>query len=77
MVNIAKKHQIIIIATYPNHEGSVRNIALKEMTLSRANTVLSYFKTIYTSELNLEKHPTYTLGTAEPPSENMTLTNFM
>ena len=77
LVNIAKKHQIIIIATYPNHEGSVRNIALKEMTLSRANTVLSYFKTIYTSELNLEKHPTYTLGTAEPPSENMTLTNFM
>jgi hypothetical protein len=77
MINIAKKHQIIIIATYPSHEGSVRNIALKEMTLSRANTVLSYFKTIYTSELNLEKHPTCTLGTAEPPSENMTLTSFM
>jgi RecA/RadA recombinase len=77
LVQIAKKHQIIIVATYPNHEGSVRNIALKEMTLSKANTVLSYFKSPYTSELNLEKHPTYTLGTAEPPSENMTLTSFM
>ncbi|MGD6852568.1 MAG: hypothetical protein ACQCN6_10965 [Candidatus Bathyarchaeia archaeon] len=77
LVYLAKKHQIIIVATYPNHEGSVRNIALKEMTLSRANTVLSYFKAPYTAELNLEKHPTYMLGTAEPPSENMTLTTFM
>ncbi len=77
LVNLARKHQIIVVATYPSHEGSIRNIALKEMTLSRANTVLSYFKTPYTAELNLEKHPTYMLGTAEPPSENMTLTSFM
>lgn len=73
---LAEKHQIIIVATYPSHEGSIRNIALKEMTLSRANTVLSYFKSPYTQELNLEKHPTYMLGTAEPPSANMTLANF-
>jgi predicted ATP-dependent serine protease len=77
LVHLAKKHQIIIIATYPSHEGSIRNIALKEMTLSKANTVLSYFKAPYTAELNLEKHPTYMLGTAEPPSENMSLTSFM
>lgn len=76
LVYLAKKHQIIIVATYPSHEGSIRNIALKEMTLSKANTVLSYYKTTYTAELNLEKHPTYMLGTAEPPSENMTLTRF-
>jgi predicted ATP-dependent serine protease len=73
---LAEKHQIIIIATYPSHEGSIRNIALKEMTLSKANTVLSYFKSPYTQELNLEKHPTYILGTTEPPSENIALTNF-
>jgi RecA/RadA recombinase len=73
---LAKKHQIIVVATYPNQEGSIRNIALKEMTLSRASTVLSYFKSPYTAELNLEKHPTYMLGTAEPPTENMTLTSF-
>jgi predicted ATP-dependent serine protease len=76
LVNFAKKHQIIVVATYPAHEGSVRNIALKEMTLSKADTVLSYYKSAYTAELNLEKHPTYMLGTAEPPSENMTLTSF-
>jgi predicted ATP-dependent serine protease len=77
LVQLAKKHQIIIIATYPSYEGSIRNIALKEMTLSKANTVLSYFKAPYTAELNLEKHPTYMLGTAEPPSETMLLTSFM
>ncbi len=77
LVYLAEKHQIIVVATYPSHEGSIRNIALKEMTLSKANTVLSYFKAPYTAELNLEKHPSYTLGTAEPPSENMSLTNFM
>jgi hypothetical protein len=77
LVQIARKHQIVVVATYPTHIGSIRNIALKEMTLSKANTVLSYYKSPYTAELNLEKHPTYMLGTAEPPSENMTLTNFM
>ncbi len=76
LAHLARKHGIIVVATYPSHEGSIRNIALKEMTLSQANTVLSYFKSPYTAELNLEKHPTYMLGTAEPPSENMTLTNF-
>ncbi len=77
LVTIAKKYQIIVIATYPTYEGSIRNIALKEMTLGKANTVLSYFKAPYTAELNLEKHPTYMLGTAEPPSENMSLTSFI
>jgi predicted ATP-dependent serine protease len=77
LVHLARKHQTIIIATYQSHEGSIRNIALKEMTLSKANTVLSYYKAPYTAELNLEKHPTYILGTAEPPSENMSLASFM
>ncbi len=76
LVNLAQKHQIVVVATYPSHEGSIRNIALKQMTLSKANTVLAYNKLPYTAELNLEKHPTYMLGTAEPPSENLTLTAF-
>ncbi len=76
LANLALKHQIIVIATYPSHEGSARNIALKEMTLSKADTVLSYYKSPYTAELNLEKHPTYMLGTVEPPTENMSLTAF-
>jgi len=77
LVHLAEKHGIIVVATYPSHEGSIRNVALKELTLCKANTVLSYFKAPYYAELNLEKHPTYMLGTAEPPSENLTLTSFM
>jgi len=75
--NLAKTHQIIVVATHLPHEDNMRNAALREITSAKATTVLSYFKTPYTQELNLEKHPTYILGTAEPPSENMTLTSFM
>jgi predicted ATP-dependent serine protease len=75
--NLAKKYEIIIIATCPSHEGNIRNLTLKEMTLNKANTVISYYKTAYTAELNLEKHSTYMLGTAEPPSKNIDLTSFM
>jgi predicted ATP-dependent serine protease len=74
---LAKKHQIIVVATHLPHEDNIRNATLREITSTKATTVLSYFKTPYTQELNLEKHPTYILGTAEPPSENMTLTSFM
>ncbi|MCL2359544.1 hypothetical protein [Candidatus Bathycorpusculum sp.] len=76
LVSFAKKNQIIIIATYPSHENNIRNTTLKEITQNKTNTILSYYKTPYSAELNLEKHPTYLLGTAEPPSENMTLASF-
>ncbi|MDR0372918.1 MAG: hypothetical protein LBI79_05105 [Nitrososphaerota archaeon] len=76
LASFAKKNQIIVVVTYPIHKYNRRNDGLKEMTLNKASTVLSYYKTPYTAELNLEKHPTYILGTAEPPSENMTLTSF-
>ena len=47
------------------------------MTYARANIVLSFSKTKYTREVALEKHPFFVLGTAELPSENLTLTDFM
>ncbi len=75
--NFAKKHQIIVIATYLPYESSKRNSHLEEMTLARASTVLSFVKTTYTREVTLEKHPCFVLGTAELPSENATLTDFM
>jgi len=76
LISFAKKNQIIVLATQPNHENNIKNTALKEITQRKANTILSYYKTPYTAELNLEKHPTYILGTAESPSENLTLTSF-
>jgi hypothetical protein len=75
--SFAKKHQIIVIATYLPYHDSRRNGLLQEITCARANTVLSFSKTTYTREVTLEKHPYFVLGTAELPSENLTLTDFM
>jgi len=75
--NFAKKHQIVIVATYLPYSESHRNILLQEITCARASTVLSFTKTTYTREVTLEKHPSFVLGTAELPSENLTLTDFM
>lgn len=75
--SFAKKHQIIIIATYLPYSGNERNRLFQDMTCSKANTVLSFSKTPYTREVSLEKHPFFVLGTAEMPSENLTLNDFM
>jgi hypothetical protein len=73
----AKKHQIIVIATYLPYENTKRSTLLQDMTFTKANTVLCFTKTKYTREVALEKHPEYVLGVAELPSENLTLTDFM
>jgi hypothetical protein len=73
----AKKHQIIIIATYLPYSNNRRSNNLQEITCTKANIVLSLTKTIYTREIALEKHPRFVLGIAELPSENLTLTDFM
>ena len=75
--SFARKHQIVVVATYLPYSDSRRNILLQEITCARANTVLSFSKTTYTREVTLEKHPSFMLGTAELPSENLTLTDFM
>ncbi|MGD6933504.1 MAG: hypothetical protein ACQCN5_04785 [Candidatus Bathyarchaeia archaeon] len=69
LAGFAKKHQIILITTYLPHNNSKRNAILKETTISKANVVLSFSKTPYTSEVELEKHPTYMLGVADYPTE--------
>lgn len=73
----AKEHQIIVIATYSRHQSSKRESILKESTCKKASTVLYFQKTMYTSEVSLEKHPRFMLGSAELPSENLKLTDFM
>jgi hypothetical protein len=76
LVNFAKKHHIIIIATYLTHESSRRNSVLQEITTAKANTVLRFTKTRYTKEVELEKHPSYLLGVVDLTSENHALTEF-
>jgi hypothetical protein len=73
----ARKHQIVVVATYLPFSDTRRNTLLQEITFAKANTVLSFSKTTYTREVTLEKHPSFMLGTAELPSENLTLTDFM
>jgi len=73
----ARKHQIVVVATYLPYSDNKRNSQLQEITCSRASTVLAFSKTPYTREVTLEKHPRFILGTAEMPSENLTLTDFM
>jgi len=77
LANFAKKHHIIIIATYLPHESSTRNNILQEITSAKASTVLRFTKTPYTKEVELEKHPSYMLGVADLTSENRALTDFI
>ena len=76
LAHFAKRHRIIIIATYLSHESNRRNITLQEITNQRANTVLRFTKTPYTSEVELEKHPSYMLGVVDFSPENQTSTDF-
>jgi hypothetical protein len=75
--NFTRKQQVITIATYPPHEDSRRNVYLQALTAARANVILSLKQTKYEREVILEKHATFTPGSAELPSEILPLTMFM
>lgn len=75
--NFAREHQVIVVATYPPHAEGQRNIYLQALTLGRANVAIALKQTKYEREIILEKHPTFTLGSAELPSEILPLTAFM
>jgi phage gp36-like protein len=75
--NFARQKQIILIATcLPRHANS-RNETLQTVTCQRANIILAIKQTMYDHEFALEKHPHFMLGSAEFPSENLKLTDFM
>jgi hypothetical protein len=74
--NFAKKHNIIIVATNLPHGNTSRNQLLQEITLAKANVILRHTKTTYTSEIELEKHPSYILGVMDFRPEITTLTDF-
>jgi len=75
--NFAREKQIILIATCPTHQNSSRSSYLQALTCTRANVVLSLKQTTYDREISLEKHSRFMLGSAEFPSDNLTLTDFM
>jgi hypothetical protein len=71
-----KEKQLVLIATYPPHQNTSRNLFLHALSCGRANTVISLTQTKYDRDFVLEKHPRYVLGSAAFPSENLTLTDF-
>ncbi|MCW4028777.1 MAG: hypothetical protein NWE92_03930 [Candidatus Bathyarchaeota archaeon] len=72
----ARRQKVIVIATYLPHDSNRRDSILQEITSAKANTVLRFTKTPYTSEVELEKHPSYMLGVAEFTPEVKTLVDF-
>jgi hypothetical protein len=76
LASFAKRHRIIIIATYLPHESNRRNSILKEISSAKAGAVLRFTKTPYTSEVELEKHPSYMLGVVEFTPEIKTLNSY-
>ena len=73
----ARESQTIVTATYPPHQPSPRNNYLQALTSGRANVVLSLRQTKHKREIILEKHPTFTPGATELPSETLPITAFM
>lgn len=77
LAGFARENQVILVATYPPHQETRRNGFLHGLTCGRASVVIAVRQTKYDREFVLEKHPRYVLGSAEFPSENLTLTEFM
>jgi predicted ATP-dependent serine protease len=73
----AEKNHVTVIATYPPHYASKRNLFLKWAACGRANVVASVRPTRHSSLFVLEKHPLFPLRRAAFPSENLTLSRFM
>ncbi len=75
--NFANEKKIIVIATFFSSQSNSRNASLKAATIAKANVAIAIRQTLYDREFNLEKHPHLMLGTAEYPSENLTLVDFL
>lgn len=76
LASFARKHKIIVIATFLSHESNRRNDTLQEITTKKASIILRFTKTPYTSEVELEKHPSYMLGVVDFIPEIKTLSAF-
>jgi len=72
----AEENQLIIMATYLPHYHSKQNTFFQAALCGRANVVISIKPSKFGQQFVLEKHPMFSLGYAEFPSQNPTLTQF-
>lgn len=75
--NFARENRVILLATCPPRQSNSRSLYLHALTCGRASVVIALRQTKYDREFALEKHPHFVLGSAEFPSSNLTLTEFM
>jgi len=73
----AEENSSVVIATYPSHYPSDRNLFFKLVACGRANVAISVKPSRRGQQFTLEKHPFFTLGKVVIPSENLSLTKFM
>ena len=57
-------------------KATEETVLYKKLVHAKASTVLRFTKTPYTSEVELEKHPSYMLGVVEFTPEIKTLTDY-
>jgi hypothetical protein len=74
--NFAREIKTIVLTIYPPHLDTERNGYLHTQTYNKASVVLSIIRTSYSRQFVLEKHPYFSLGTAEVQSEDLTLLDF-
>jgi NAD(P)-dependent dehydrogenase (short-subunit alcohol dehydrogenase family) len=73
----AEENRVTVVATYPPHYPSKRNLFLKWAACGRAGVVASVKPTRRGSQFVLEKHPLLPKERAAFPSENLTLNRFL
>jgi len=75
--NFARENHVIVLAIYLPHYPLQRNLFFKAVVCGRANVVVSVTQSKHGQQFVLEKHPFFSLGRINFPSENLTLTNFL
>jgi RecA/RadA recombinase len=77
LASFAEENQLIIMATCLPHYSSKQGVFFHSALFGRANVVISVRPSKHGQVFVLEKHPMFSLGHAEFPSENFTLDRFM
>lgn len=73
----AEENHLVVVATYPPHYPSDRNLFFKLVACGRANVAISVKPSRRGQQFTLEKHPFSALGSVVIPSENLSLIKFM
>jgi len=76
----AKENEVIVIATCLPHYYSRRSAFLHAVACARSSVTISITKKLsypHEEQFTLEKHPLFKLGSADFPSENLTLNHFI